>query len=133
MSDESTATSVKKAQPQAGSKPGPGFRHRRIPVLPDRPRIHPTDCQVVRSYPVGRQRFSRAYQGDVLTLSIATASPLREPIQAKLLSTLNSKGGNHWDEVPFELTDERTFVCRVTPEHPGLHSFRADMSISLIQ
>jgi len=107
----------------------PGFHHRRIPVLPERPRVHPTDCQVIRSYPVGRERFSRACQGEVLTLSIAAASPLPGNSRAKLLSTLNSKGGNHWDEVPFERTDERTFVCRVTPGHPGLHSFRAEFSL----
>ena len=39
------------------------IQHRQIPVLPERPRVHPIAGQICRSYPVGRQSFSRACQG----------------------------------------------------------------------
>src|SRR6202044_1573545 len=29
----------------------------------------------------------------------------------------------------FERGDERTMICRTTPGHPGLHSFRAEFSL----
>ncbi len=105
------------------------IQHRRIPVLPVRPRVHPIDDQLRRSYPVGRQSFSRACQGEALALTITTQNPLSDNVQAHLMTTLNSKGGNTWEAVPFVRSDERTMLCRVMLNYPGLHSFRAEFSL----
>ena len=105
------------------------IQHRRIPVLPQRPRSHPIDSQISRSYPVGRQSFSRACQGETLTLNITTQDPLPDNVQASLVTTLNSNDGNTRNTVPFARDDERTLVCRITPKRPGLHSFRAEFSL----
>src|SRR5579863_6645957 len=99
------------------------IQHRPIPYLPIRPRVHPVDDLISRSYPVGRQSFSRACQGETLALTIATESPLPYNVQASLVTTLNSKGDNTWDTIPFVRADERTLICRVRLECPGLHSF----------
>jgi hypothetical protein len=45
------------------------------------------------------------------------------------VTTLNSDGGKAWTKVPFVRKDDRTLTCRITPEHPGLHSFRAEFSL----
>jgi starch synthase (maltosyl-transferring) len=106
------------------------IQHRRIPVLPDRPRVHPLAAgQVSRSYPVGRQSFSRACQGEPLDLRITTEGPLSNNVQASLVTTLNSKAGNAWGKFPFVRADEKTLTCRVVPERPGLYSFRAEFSL----
>jgi hypothetical protein len=104
------------------------IQHRPIPILPERPRVHPIAGQISRSYPVGRAAFSRACQGENLTLSITTAEPLADAVQASLVTTLNSKGGSEWTEIPFVRTDEHTLTCVVVPMLPGLHSFRAQFS-----
>jgi len=103
--------------------------HRRIPDLPERPHVHPVAGQVYRSYPVGRQSFSRACQGEVLTLTITTKDALPDEVQARLMTTLNSGVTNTWVKVPFTRSDDRTLVCRVKPERPGLQSFRAEFSL----
>jgi starch synthase (maltosyl-transferring) len=66
-----------------------------------------------------------------MTLTITTESPLPGNVQANLVTTLNSNGGNAWDELPFVRADERTLMCRVMPEHPGLHCFRAEFSLDM--
>jgi starch synthase (maltosyl-transferring) len=104
-------------------------QHRRIPILPQRPRVHPIDSQIRRSYPVGRQSFSRACKGEVLVLTITTRDPLADNVQASLMTTLNSDGGNSWTKIPFVRADERNLTCQITPHHPGLHSFRAEFSL----
>jgi hypothetical protein len=104
-------------------------QHRQIPILPERPRVHPIDSQIRRSYPVGRQSFSRACKGEVLVLTITTRDPLPDNVQASLMTTLNSDGGNSWTKIPFVRADERNLTCRITPDHPGLHSFRAEFSL----
>lgn len=105
------------------------IRHHRIPVLPECPRIRPIAGKICRSYPVGRQSFSRACQGEILTLTITTEDPLTGNIHAKLVTTLNSNDGNEWNTVPFARDNEHTLVCKVTPKWTGLHSFRAEFSI----
>ena len=65
-------------------------QHRRIPVLPERPRVHPIAGRICRSYPVGRQSFSRACQGEVLALTITTENPLPGNVQANLVTTLTA-------------------------------------------
>jgi Glycogen debranching enzyme, glucanotransferase domain len=105
------------------------LRHRRIPTLPLRPRVHAIAGQIFRSYPVGRQSLSRACQGEVLVLTITSQDPLPDNVLASLVTTLNSNGGDAWDQVPFMRADARTLICRVTPDHPGLHSFRAEFSL----
>jgi hypothetical protein len=74
--------------------------HRKIPVLPECPRIRPIAGYIYRSYPVGRQSFSRTWQGKILTLTITTDDPLPVDIHANLVTTLNSNDGNEWDTVP---------------------------------
>src|SRR5580692_1323897 len=96
--------------------------HREIPVLPDRPRVHPVGRQIDRSYPVGRENFSRACQGKGVVLTITTNKPFPENIRARLMTTLNSEKANAWTPIPFERTDDRTLVCRITPNYTGLHS-----------
>jgi hypothetical protein len=103
--------------------------HRKIPVLPDCPRMRPIADQMYRSYPVGRQSFSRAWQGKILTLTITTEHPLPVDIHANLVTTLDSIDSNEWNTVPFVREDVNTLVCRVTPKWPGLHSFRAEFSL----
>lgn len=102
--------------------------HRRIPVLPVRPRVHPVAVTIRRSYPVGRQSFSRVCQKEVLALTITTAVPLPESVQARLVTTMNSGGGDSTTEFPFVRAEEGTMTCRITPERPGRHSFRAEFS-----
>jgi starch synthase (maltosyl-transferring) len=101
---------------------------RQVPVLPDRPRVHLLSNQIHRSYPVGRQNFSRACRGEVLVLTITTEDPLPDGIQAVLSTTLNAQGSERWGEVLFERTDGHTLTCRVLLERSGLHSFRATFS-----
>jgi len=105
------------------------IKHRKIPVLPECPRIRPIAGNIFRSYSVGRQSFSRASKGEILTLTITTEDPLPGNILANLVTTLNSNDGNIWNTVPFVRDDEHTLVCRVTPKWSGLHSFRAEFSM----
>ena len=104
-------------------------QHRQIPVLPERPRVHPIADDIHRSYPVGRQSFSRACTGVVLVLTITTPNPLPDNVEARLVTTLNSDDGKSWTKVPFVRADERKLICRLTPSNPGLHSFRAEFSL----
>ena len=105
------------------------IQHLKIPVLPECPRIRPIAGNIYRSYPVGRQSFSRACQGENLTLTITSEDPLPGNIHANLVTTLNSNDGNVWDTVSFVRDDEHSLVCRVTPKWAGLHSFRAEFSM----
>ena len=105
------------------------IRHRPVPAIPERPRVHPISDTIQRSYPVGRQSFSRAYQGEALHLTITTAEPLPPDVQACVMTTLNSTGAGTWSAIPFKLSDERTLVCSVPLVLPGLHSFRAEFSV----
>ena len=105
------------------------IQHRRIPVLPECPRIRPIAGNICRSYPVGRQSFSRACQGEILTLIITTEDPIPGNIYANLVTTLNSNDSSEWNTVPFVRDNDHTLVCRVTPKLAGLHSFRAEFSM----
>jgi hypothetical protein len=102
---------------------------RRIPVIPQRPRVHPIAGAVSRSYPVGRHSFSRGCEGEVLAFTITTEDSLPANVQASLVTTLNSDGGHARAEFPFVRVDDRTLTCRVMPERPGLHTFRAEFSL----
>jgi len=104
-------------------------QHRQIPVLPEAPRVHPIACQIFRSYPVGRQNFSRVCQCEVLDLNITANNPLPDNVQASLVTTLNSNGSGAWTTIPFMRADARKLACRITPNRPGLHSFRAEFSL----
>jgi hypothetical protein len=105
------------------------IEHRRIPELPERPRVHPVADQINRSYPVGRQNFSRACQGGALAITLTTQSQIADNVQACLMSTLGSKGADEWSAIPFIRADNRTMTCSVVPQYPGLHSFRAEFSL----
>jgi Glycogen debranching enzyme, glucanotransferase domain len=104
-------------------------KHHKIPVLPEYPRIRPIAGNIFRSYPVGRQSFSRACQGEILTLTITTEDPLPGNIHANLVTTLNSNGGNEWNTIPFVRDNAHRLVCRITPKLSGLYSFRAEFSM----
>lgn len=105
------------------------IEHRQIPVLPERPRAHPIATQISRSYPVGRESFSRACQCRTLALTITSQSPLPDQVQVNLVTTLNSKEADEWTTIPFERADPRTLKCSIVPQHTGLHSFRAEYSL----
>ncbi len=105
------------------------MNHREIPIIPLRPCVHPISKHIIRSYPVGRQNFSRACQGEILNLSISTEEALPDQIQASLITTLNSKEGDSWIEIPFVRIDDKTLTCQIKPQYSGLHSFRAEYSI----
>jgi len=104
-------------------------QHRRIPVLPNCPRVRPMAGHISRSYPVGRQSYSRACQGVVMTLKIITEYPIPENIKAKLITTMDSNDGKTWNIIPFKGYKARTLICQITPKHSGLHSFRAEFSL----
>jgi hypothetical protein len=70
------------------------IHHRRIPVLPDRPVIYHIAKQIRRSYPVGRQSFSRACKGKNMTLTITTDEPLSENVLANIITSMNSNEDN---------------------------------------
>lgn len=105
------------------------IHHRRIPILPNRPVTYPIARQIRRSYPVGRQSFSRACKGKKLTLTIITEEPLPVNIRANIITAMNSVDGNEWEKFTFERFDDHTLVCTIKPKHPGLYSFRAEFSL----
>jgi hypothetical protein len=106
------------------------IQHRRIPVLPECPRVRLIAGHIGRSYPVGRQSFSRACQEEGITLTITTEDPLPDNIQARLVTTMNSDDGKAWNMVPFKRDGTRKLVCLITPKYPGLHSFHAEFSLN---
>ena len=105
------------------------IHHRRIPVLPNRSITYPIARQILRSYPVGRQSFSRTCKGKNMTLTITTEEALPAEIRANILTTMNSNNGTEWEKVPFVRIDDRTLLCQIKPKHSGLHSFRAEFSM----
>jgi hypothetical protein len=105
------------------------IHHRKIPLIPERPRIHPISGHISRSYPVGRKSFSRACQGEDLTLTITAENLIPGNVQAKLVTTLNSDDGKEWNSLPFKCIDKHTLICHVTSRYPGLHSFHAEFSL----
>jgi hypothetical protein len=107
----------------------PPIQRREIPVLPERPCTHPISNQIRRSYPVGRQSFSRASQDELWALTVTVKEGLPQNVQARLISTLNATGGHPTTATPFVRRDERTLACPVTPERSGLYTFRAEFSL----
>jgi hypothetical protein len=104
------------------------FERRPIPVLPDRGRSPSIVPYLWRSYPVGRQEFSRAVVGQPLKLSFWTNDHFPKPVQAILDTTLNASVDGDWVSVPFEESDDTAFTCSITPTKPGLFSLRARCS-----
>lgn len=110
------------------------FANRTIPVLPDRPRSPSIVPYLWRSYPVGRQEFSRAVVGQPLRLSFWTNDHFPKPVMAVLDTTLNAPGAggggkpDEWVSVPFEESDDTAFTCSITPTKTGMYSCRARCS-----
>jgi hypothetical protein len=104
-------------------------QHRHIPILPKRPSEHVVAGSISRSYPVGRQSFSRACKGKTLIITISFEIPFATTFQANLISTLNSSDAKVWEKTPFFRNNLQTLVCQITPQHVGLHSFRAEFSV----
>lgn len=109
--------------------PAPTMR-RAVPVLPMRPRAHPIAGHLCRSYPVGRQNFLRACQGEEMGLHIRTHAPLPANVRANLITTMSSLDGETEAAIPFVRADDLTLTCGLTPARPGLHSFRAEFSLN---
>lgn len=105
------------------------LHHHRIPVLPDRPVTFPIARHILRSYPVGRQSFSRACKGKKTVLTISTEEPLPSEIQANIITAMNSVKDNEWEKIPFVRIDDYTLLCQIKPKNPGLYSFRAEFSL----
>lgn len=102
--------------------------NRRIPVLPDCPIVLPVRGFINRSYPVGRQSFSRAFKGKAFTTTITTEFPLPAKTIARFIIASGSNGEIKQEVLPFLLADECTFKCQYIPGNTGLHSFRAEFS-----
>lgn len=105
------------------------IHHSRIPELPERPVTFRFARQIHRSYPVGRQSFSRACKGKKTTMTISTEEPLPAGIMANIITAMNTGNENEWEKIPFELIDDRTLLCQIKPKNPGLFSFRAEFSL----
>jgi hypothetical protein len=99
-----------------------------IPVLPNRPRSPSIVPYLWRSYPVGRQEFSRAVVGQPLKLSFWTNDHFPKPVLAVLDTTLNAPGPDEWVSLPLEESDDTAFTCSITPTKTGLYTFRARCS-----
>ncbi len=103
--------------------------HRPIPVLPACPRTKSIANELRRSYPTGRQEFSRAFAGVPLELTISTGDTFPPKLQAVLVTTINAKREGQLVEVPYVLTDEKTFTCQIVPDRTGLFSFWTKFSL----
>jgi len=104
------------------------MQRRHIPVLPDRPAAESVVRKAHRSYPVGRHLYSRAFAGKVLELTISAGDHFPPDVQARLVTALNSKRGEDPIEHPFVRSDDKTFTCRIVPEHAGFYWFRTQFS-----
>lgn len=105
------------------------LHHRKIPIIPKSPHVRPIAGQINRSYQVGRHNFTRACQGEYMTLTISSDKPFPENIKANIVTTMSSNNGKEWNVVPFERENAHTLVCRIASKHSGLHSFRAEFSL----
>ena len=103
--------------------------HRAIPTLPACPRARSIAADIRRSYPTGRQAFSRALAGTALELTISSGEPLPVNVRATLVTTINADREGKWTEAPFVRRDEKTLVCSTIPARPGLFSFRTKFTI----
>ncbi|HWE04131.1 MAG TPA: alpha-amylase family glycosyl hydrolase [Tepidisphaeraceae bacterium] len=103
--------------------------HRPIPILAACPRAKSIATDIRRSYPTGRQEFSRAFSGSELELTVSAGERFPPDVQATLVTTLNANRGSEWVEIPFVRRDEKTFTCRIVPDRPGLFSFWTRFSV----
>jgi hypothetical protein len=97
--------------------------------LPACPRARSIADDIHRSYPTGKQEFSRAFSGRPLELFITTGGQFPPNARAILVTTMNAKHERELIEIPFVLRDAKTFTCQVEPERPGLYSFWALFSL----
>ena len=70
----------------------------------------------------------RACECEAFSLSITATNPVPDNVRVRLVTTLNSETGSSWSKIPFVRVDDKTLTCRITPNHPGLHSLRAEFS-----
>jgi len=104
------------------------LKHRPIPVLPDRPRVQAVAGHITRSYTAGRQHFSRAVHGESITVMITSDDKLPSNVSARLMMNRHANGNSNWQQAPFTWADDKSLTCSITPELPGLHSFRTEYS-----
>lgn len=101
--------------------------HRLIPELPQRPRSMSVAQTLRRSYPSGRQEFCRGFALSPLDLTLSVDSTTPPEAQVDLVTSINAPPGDR-TTVPFSRADASTFTCRITPNKPGLYTFRARFS-----
>lgn len=102
--------------------------HRPIPTLPDCPLARRIAVNLRRSYPVGRQEFSRGFASQQMEFSVSTDDQFPVGEQARLVTTINATKPGDRIETPYVMVDAKTFVSHVTPENPGLYSVRTRYS-----
>ena len=101
-------------------------RHRWIPVLPESPRVHPISGGICRSYPVGRQSFSRACQRESLALTITTEDRLaNQPGKAP-----RPAGGRRL--FGLNVTKNKSCLVRLTITNDLGQEFSGEQSISVL-
>jgi len=105
------------------------LNHRRIPDLPDRPRISPTAGQVHRSYTAGRQHFSRAIKDVPVDMTVTTTNPIPETLTAHLRIMRHVAEDSLATEEQFKVIGEKTLQAEVVFKEPGLYSFRSEYSV----
>ncbi len=103
--------------------------HRPIPTLPLVPRATSIAKDIHRSYPTGRQEFSRAISGEPMEITISTTTQFPPNAMANMVTTLNANQPRESIQVPFQRRNDQTFICKITPEKPGLFSFWVRFSI----
>lgn len=103
--------------------------HGSVPVLPACPRSRSVADHVYRSYPTGKQEFSRAFAGTELELTVSSRQPFRSNVEATLITTVNAPRDGEWIHFPFGRSNESTFTCRIVPGSPGLFSFWAKFPV----
>ncbi|MCL4222486.1 MAG: hypothetical protein KJZ65_14085 [Phycisphaerales bacterium] len=129
-----TPSKVDLLRPDAGARrprgKGAGAQMARaaIPNLPERPRVSVIGPAVRRSYPVGRQEFSRTFVGREFEVTVTVDVPAPEGTVVCLDTTLNAPTHAEFATVLFDRLDDRTFRCRITPQTPGFYWFRARAS-----
>jgi hypothetical protein len=102
---------------------------RPIPVLPSVPRAESIAPDISRSYSTGRQKFSRAFAGSAMELTISTGDHFPPNLQATLFTTLNTTRPDELLEIPFVRRDAKTLTSEIIPQRPGFFSFWTRFSL----
>lgn len=102
---------------------------RPVPLLPKVPRARSIAADIRRSYPTGRQEFSRVFVGNSFEVTISTSGTFPRDIRLCLVTSINATEEGEWTEVTFDRRDGQTFACKIVPTKPGLHLFWVRFSL----